>query len=387
MSIKYVDKALDYPDFTGVTRLVLIALANYADEYGQCYPSQKAIAKSANASDRQIRRALAELVAGGAVSVLQEGDGRGHRTVYQLHINGVAKVDNMSTFVGVPIKVDISDKGGHPVQKKVDILSNKGGHLRPLKVDISVAPYKEEPSLEPSYTRQAESGVCEGENAGAVKTGGAVAVGGVPVAAGVDAGKPVDENADWLAAERDPARYTLGWWPNWGTRITPQIAEAWRDRLKSWSGQTIRRAVLWHYSEASAEFRPDLAKIAAECVRYARKPDRNTRGPLGRVGMGSGETSGPVSIGAALGGIAGKIGLVGVGQSKPAADVTLPGEGEIAGWIDGRPVGMAEWVAYLKRATAEGKSLDEIKAETSKSHPVHPVHPCKNSSMSVGGGK
>ena len=40
------------------TKLVLILLANYADEKNSCYPSEKHLAKLAGVTDRTIRRSL-----------------------------------------------------------------------------------------------------------------------------------------------------------------------------------------------------------------------------------------------------------------------------------------------------------------------------------------
>ena len=42
-------------------KFVLVALANYADENGHCYPSQKRLAEDACQSERSVRAHLASL--------------------------------------------------------------------------------------------------------------------------------------------------------------------------------------------------------------------------------------------------------------------------------------------------------------------------------------
>lgn len=53
---------------SGVTRLVLLALANYADENGECWPGVPRLAANCRCSERQVQRALAELVAMGIIT-------------------------------------------------------------------------------------------------------------------------------------------------------------------------------------------------------------------------------------------------------------------------------------------------------------------------------
>ena len=84
-----LDELKDLP--AGPT-LVMVALADYADEDGTCWPSQEKIASRARASERSVRRHLTWLQEQGLVSVehrwAQRGGGRSSRvsSVYRLPV-------------------------------------------------------------------------------------------------------------------------------------------------------------------------------------------------------------------------------------------------------------------------------------------------------------
>lgn len=84
-----LDELKDLP--AGPT-LVMVALADYADEDGTCWPSQEKIASRARASERSVRRHLTWLQGQGLVSVehrwAQRGVGRSSRvsSVYRLPV-------------------------------------------------------------------------------------------------------------------------------------------------------------------------------------------------------------------------------------------------------------------------------------------------------------
>lgn len=61
MSFKCIANCIDIVDVKSTTKLVLIMLANYADEKNQTFPSKKHLAKICNCDDRTITRCLQEL--------------------------------------------------------------------------------------------------------------------------------------------------------------------------------------------------------------------------------------------------------------------------------------------------------------------------------------
>lgn len=60
-------------DVTGNDLLTLLALANHADQYGECYPGIKRLGAEINCSGRTVQRALSELEAKGYVKVVAQG--------------------------------------------------------------------------------------------------------------------------------------------------------------------------------------------------------------------------------------------------------------------------------------------------------------------------
>lgn len=61
MSIQAVAWAIDQKTGSAAGKVVLICLANYADEDGQCWPSQKTIAEETELSERSVREWLQKL--------------------------------------------------------------------------------------------------------------------------------------------------------------------------------------------------------------------------------------------------------------------------------------------------------------------------------------
>lgn len=68
MSIHAVSSAIAIRGVTPTEKLLLIALANYADEEFRCFPSQRRLAEETCLSERTIRTALATLEASGMIS-------------------------------------------------------------------------------------------------------------------------------------------------------------------------------------------------------------------------------------------------------------------------------------------------------------------------------
>ena len=61
MSVQQISKALDLGGVSQAEKLLLIVLANYADENGRCWPSQATLSQKTCMSDRSIRTAFVRL--------------------------------------------------------------------------------------------------------------------------------------------------------------------------------------------------------------------------------------------------------------------------------------------------------------------------------------
>lgn len=75
MSIEAISATLAHSKAKGTTKLVLMGLAwHTGDDYEVgCWPSQTTLAKYANCSERQVRRALVELHETGEIEMLHHG--------------------------------------------------------------------------------------------------------------------------------------------------------------------------------------------------------------------------------------------------------------------------------------------------------------------------
>jgi hypothetical protein len=106
------DKATKYE---GGELLVLLALADWADDQGLCWPSVPAIAFKARLTERQVYRILRMLRDDGVITGESTG-GRGKRTVYRIQ----------TTMLVAP-KADINpDKmSGFPLKQNPDICDTK----------------------------------------------------------------------------------------------------------------------------------------------------------------------------------------------------------------------------------------------------------------------
>ena len=96
MSIQAVAWALDHSQSRGVDRLVLIALANHANgETGQCWPSQRTIAREAGVATGTVSEALKRLTEIGEVEIVAPGDQR-RSTRYRLPLTLSTGAQEMS---------------------------------------------------------------------------------------------------------------------------------------------------------------------------------------------------------------------------------------------------------------------------------------------------
>ena len=69
--------------------LILLALADWADDDGACYPSMQAISKKARLSDRTVQKRLSDLEEAGLVTRFVRV-GRGRSNLYRLHLDRIA---------------------------------------------------------------------------------------------------------------------------------------------------------------------------------------------------------------------------------------------------------------------------------------------------------
>ena len=98
----------DSSPYEGKALLIHLAMADFADDDGTCYPSQTTLAAKARATDRYVRDAIKTMIADGYVEMISVSTGRGsHRyRLLQVPRNSVpprnSEAANMSLSSGDP---------------------------------------------------------------------------------------------------------------------------------------------------------------------------------------------------------------------------------------------------------------------------------------------
>lgn len=68
MSVQAITAALAFQECSAPEKLLLLVLANYADEHGMCWPSQTRLSHDTRYTDRGVRKLLASLTERGVIS-------------------------------------------------------------------------------------------------------------------------------------------------------------------------------------------------------------------------------------------------------------------------------------------------------------------------------
>lgn len=110
MSVKLMSLVWDLPDLTQSETLVLLALADHADESGECWPSVDRVAEKARIKRRAAQRVIGKLEDSGLIEVDRSRNGRGQTSRYTLHVEH-------------PIEKGVRET---PKEKRVSFATEKG---------------------------------------------------------------------------------------------------------------------------------------------------------------------------------------------------------------------------------------------------------------------
>lgn len=111
MSIEATRAVWQHSQAVGSARLVILCIADHLNTDGIAWPSVTTIADETKVSERQVTRAIADLVSKKELAIEEKGNGRGRSTIYRVLLPmATGKDDNMATF---------------PVAKKDDTMSEK----------------------------------------------------------------------------------------------------------------------------------------------------------------------------------------------------------------------------------------------------------------------
>jgi hypothetical protein len=129
----------DTPGLSPTLRLLLLALADHANDDGVCWPSYATLEARVGLSGRQLRRLLGEAEDGGHLSRRRGGRGPGDVTHYQLSLRGTPATPSRGTPA-------TPSRGTPATPSKGDINGPKGD----VGDQIRGTPTSLEPSVEPS---------------------------------------------------------------------------------------------------------------------------------------------------------------------------------------------------------------------------------------------
>lgn len=140
MSIKVASHVWEHSQQSGSALLMLLALADHANDDGACWPSIETLARKCRVSERQARRLIRKLEDDGELAT-DVGGGRGNASIYWVLLGKGDMGDRVSEEKGTSgaEKGDMGDTKG-------DTHDHKRGHSY---VPRSVRNHKE-PSIDPS---------------------------------------------------------------------------------------------------------------------------------------------------------------------------------------------------------------------------------------------
>lgn len=217
MSIRVMSRVWDHSRHKGSALLLLLAIADNANEAGEAWPSIDTLAKKVRMTDRNVQMLVQRLVDSGELQV-EPGGGKHHTNHYRVTLNGEAtnteKFSPLATPNGEKSRANGEKSGGQTVKNPV------------AKGERATSPEPGEPSSEPSLepgdrarsARTRENGVgapqapTETTKTGDVVT--RVKAEGIPITISSRDGKAIkDCNA---SAEQIAAAYVAAYRGTWG---------------------------------------------------------------------------------------------------------------------------------------------------------------------------
>ena len=148
----------DSGKLNGSELLALLALADFANDEGYCWPSVPRIAKRIRTSERQAIRVLRSIGERGFIAIVESGNGRGSPTMYRIELASLTEKKDDIQGKLTKKKDDIQGKKGDIQGKKGDIQGQKRvtSSASTLYIDPSSDPSLD-PSLDPSSSIQANN--------------------------------------------------------------------------------------------------------------------------------------------------------------------------------------------------------------------------------------
>jgi hypothetical protein len=138
-----------FSEYRNEKLLVLLALGDWANEQGVCFPSMPSIATKARITERGASGIMHQLTLDGVVEVLNAGGGRGHVRRYRIKGEACSGFDFLKGEAGSSFTA-IKGEGGSSKRVKVDALKGEAG-------DIAIRKNHHQPSEETPKTKRADA--------------------------------------------------------------------------------------------------------------------------------------------------------------------------------------------------------------------------------------
>lgn len=84
MSIKWISRVWEESPYEGRRLLLHLALADFANDEGTCFPSQRTLALKARTTEQWVSTSIRQMVKDGLLEVMTRGNGRGNASLYRL---------------------------------------------------------------------------------------------------------------------------------------------------------------------------------------------------------------------------------------------------------------------------------------------------------------
>lgn len=85
MSVRWISFVWESSPYEGRRLLLHLALADFANDEGMCFPSQRTLALKARTTETWVAASVRQMIKDGLLEVLEKGNGRGNRTIYKLN--------------------------------------------------------------------------------------------------------------------------------------------------------------------------------------------------------------------------------------------------------------------------------------------------------------
>ena len=84
MSVRWISFVWESSPYEGRRLLLHLALADFANDEGTCFPSQKTLALKARTTETWVSASVRQMIKDGLLEIIEKGNGRGNRTIYKL---------------------------------------------------------------------------------------------------------------------------------------------------------------------------------------------------------------------------------------------------------------------------------------------------------------